>query len=277
MELKDQLVLPGGATGTRLSDVLTKPAAVALREGDGAPETLEDNSSVEVMGVRSLEPIEAKVLAAEEDGRRRAPKVPLDAADKMRVRHHAIARLMAVGRKPAEIARIMDVSPASIAMLERSPAFQALLLEYMNMADKEAIDSYVRLKVLGNLGIDALTQKVVESPGDFKPGELVKLVEMAADRTGLGPTSKQVTLNGQLTPADIRALKQQPEPVVVEATAVEDCEGGESADPGVRDEEGAEQAAKGRSEVRAESAEAAATRAAEDGSLVSDLAQVLGL
>lgn len=279
MALSDQMVLPGGATGTRITDVLDRPAMVALEAGDAPPETIEDNSPPpEVLGVRALEPAEARLLVAAEDGRRHAPKVPLDAADKMRVRHHAIARLLAAGRKPAEIARIMDVTPTSISMLERSPAFQALLLEYMNAMDKEAIDSYTRLKVLNHLGIDELTDRLLNKAEEFKPAELLKLVEVTSDRTGLGPTSKQVTLNGQLTPADIRALKSQPQPVVIEASTIEDRDGEAGGYASVcGGEEGAEPPPKGRSELREESAQAAAARAAGSDDLISDLVGVLGL
>ena len=202
-----QLLLPGGGTSARITDVMVGPASAGI-----AIQVSEDKSeSPEILGMRQLEPIEAASLTEQEDERRYKPKTVIDAVGTMRARHHAIARLLAAGQKPATIARIVDTTPASIATLERSPHFQALLQEYMNAFDKEAIDTLTRMKILGNLTLDELTHRVVVSPSGFKPSELIELTKVVADRTGLGPTSKQVVEhNGALSPAAIREIKAAP-------------------------------------------------------------------
>jgi hypothetical protein len=206
--LSDQLILPGGASSLRFTDVVKKPASEILAEG-ATPPPMGALEPITVESVRALELIEAQALIEAEDGRRTLPRVPIDAAGVMRTRHHAIARLLASGCKPSEIGRMLSVTPASIQLLERSPAFQALLLEYMAMMDKSAIETRVKLEMLNSLSVDALITRMAD-PAEVskaKTTEILEIVKVASDRTGLGPTSKNITLNGRITPADIRALK----------------------------------------------------------------------
>ena len=208
MSLTNQLILPGGASSQRFSAVVKKPAAVLMAEGE-TPPPMSADPLLEVESVRPLDLVEAQALIEAEDQRKRLPSVPIDASGIMRTRHHAIARLMATGAKYSEVCRAVGCSAQTLKLLERSPAFQALLLEYMNMMDKTGIEAVTKMKVLGSLGVDALISRLADpaSEKNLKPGELLEIVKVASDRTGLGPTSKSVTLNGRITPADIRALK----------------------------------------------------------------------
>jgi DNA-binding CsgD family transcriptional regulator len=226
----DQLLLPGGGHSTRLTDVMDGPAATTPL--GFVPPTEDMSPTPEIEAVTVMTPVEAASLVEQEESRRYTPKVVVNATGVMRARHHQIARLLAAGTKPAEIARLMGTTATSVAMLERSPVFQALLHEYMSMMDKQAIESFTRMKVLGNLTLDELTTRVVESPAGFKASELIELAKMASDRTGLGPTSnKQVTLNGALTAADIRGIKTAGP--IIEAHSWETDEGADSGDPAI--------------------------------------------
>jgi hypothetical protein len=252
-----QLVLPGGASTARLTDILSEPASTALSRGDGPPAPGEDHSPPpEVLDVRVLEEVEARALAESEEQRKYRPKVALDAADKMRTRHHAIARLLAAGRRPSQIAQIMDCTPTSIAQLERSPAFQSLVLEYMQMLDKSVADSYLRMKVLGNVAIDEATNRVLTTPETIETKDLLKIVEVAADRTGLGvSTTRNVNVSGLISPADIRAAKAGlPPPTIIsqEGDPVEDSGSADHIDASVRGEPAAEQDSEGGDSVREE-------------------------
>lgn len=210
---------------------------------------------MEILSLRPLLPIEAKAIWASEVERRFSPKVPLDATKKMRVRHHAIARLMAVGHKPAAIAAMIGISPASIASLERTPVFQALLLEYMNELDKAAVETTARLSILRNLTIDELTERVVTHGSDLKPGELVEILKTTADRTGLGPTQKvETSLNGHISIADLRAIKGTPEIIDVSHSG-ESFTGGEITPAAIRWEGPADEGAEVGPSVRAEGGE----------------------
>jgi hypothetical protein len=199
-----QLLLPDGASSSRITDIMSGPA------GKTQPAQERESAQVEVKDLRELEFIEAAAIIESEEEKRYQPKVDVNAVQTMRVRHHQIARLLAMGHKPAEIARVMSCAPATIANLERSPAFQALLLEYMNMLDKNAVETVTRMQVLRNLTVDELTERMAQpaKAQSIKASELVEIMKATSDRTGLGPSSTTKTiLNGALSVADIRAIK----------------------------------------------------------------------
>jgi hypothetical protein len=262
VNLATQLILPGGASSQKFSEIVRKPAAVVLAEGD-APPTMGVVEVATINSVRPLEKIEAQSLIQQEDNRKTLPKVPLDAAGVMRTRHHAIARLLAAGRTKAEVGRIVGCAPATLSLLERSPAFQALLLEYMNMLDKSAIETQTKLKIMNSLGVDELTHRLLTNTENLKTTEILDIVKIASDRTGLGPTSKNVTLNGRISPADIRALKDATYvEAVLEADSAEWSEvgeAGESADVPEYGESEGESAPKARNGFREKSGEGLTT------------------
>lgn len=271
MTLAEQIMLPNGVTTHRLDQHMRLPASAMLAEGNVPRVGLSE--APRLIDVRVLTEQEAQVLAQKALGGR-----PRGAAsvttDTVRVRHHAIARLLAAGRKKSEIAELMGASPATLSVLERSPAFQALTLEYMNLMDKAAVESHTRLKILGNLGMDELTERLASKPGSIKTSEVLEIVKVAADRTGMGPTSKQVTLNGRISPADLRAIK-----AAQVGTPAENAEGidlgGAGADPGVCIEGEFELDTETREEIRALAGEMA-TPANEVEGLISDLGEIFG-
>lgn len=267
--LEDQLVMPGGSTAAPLSDLLIRTATDVLREGDAPPAPMP-HGEVQILSVRELDETEARVIAERTLNPRM--RVPVAQPEGVKVRHHAIARLLAMGRTKSQVCEIMGMGASTLSTLERSPAFQALLLEYMNMMDREGVESYTRLKIVGNLGMDELTRRLAEMPQQIKTGEVLEIVKLSADRTGLGPTSKQVTLNGRLSPADLRAIKAAPAVIEAEYSA-EDNESGDRAAPAVGFAAGAEQCAEGGISVREDASEVADEADAGTG-LVSDLGSI---
>jgi hypothetical protein len=266
--LAEQIVLSSGATTHRLDEHLRVPASMVVGTIPKVGERVES----ELISVRPLAESEAAAIAMAAVGAK--PRGPVNLTDSIRIRHHAIARLMAAGRKKAEIARIMDVSVSTLSQLERSPAFQALMLEYMNMMDRESIESYTRLKIIGNLGMDELTRRLTEQPMTIKTSEVIEIVKTSADRTGLGPTTRQVTLNGRISPNDLRAIKAAQNTITAEYS-VEDQPGGDSAAPAVGGEYEDDEAAEGGETVR-EDVGTVAGEADADGSLIGDLGEILG-
>lgn len=203
------LTLPGGGTSLQLLEVMARPAAVLLEAGETPPPAVPGERP-ELDSIRVLDLVEAQSILQQETETRRLPKVPFNASEKMRTRHHAIARLMAAGVKQVDVCRAIGTTPQSLKTLEGSPAFQALLLEYMNMMDKAAIDTATKLRVLNSMGVDELTHRLSDpvEAGKLKTTEVLEIVKVASDRTGLGPTSsKTVSLNGRISIADIRAMK----------------------------------------------------------------------
>lgn len=271
--ISSQVVQPGGSTTHRLDELLKRPAAEVLRQGERPPK-LEISTELSILGVRAMEGAEAPALAMRLMGEDVRSSVNL--TDKIKVRHHTIARMMAAGAKDAEIQRLLGCAPSTLSTLKRSPAFQALLLEYMNMLDSTAIDSYQRLQIVGNLGIDELTDRLATRAASIKTSEVLEIVKVAADRTGLGPTTKQVTLNGRLSPADIRAVKT----TVIQSTADYSEEtplGGVGDGASVYREQGApDEPSEGGNQVRAVVVPLACTSYGDE-NLIADVGEILGL
>lgn len=205
------LILPDGSTSARITDLMKGTSEQARELIPVATQSAE----IKVVSVEAMQGVEAAAILEQAEAIAYRPKVDTNAVQTMRVRHHAIARLLAMGTKPAEIGRIMDCSATTISNLEKSPAFQALLVEYMNMLDGQSIETVTRMRLLGNLGIDELTERLAQpaKAAQIKTPDLVEIVKLTADRTGLGPSSnKVVQLNGALSPADIRAFKAMAPP-----------------------------------------------------------------
>lgn len=266
--LAKEAMTGGGALARRIS--LPRPASVHLQEVDLPPAPAP--AAVEILEIIVLTSLEVLPFIAEE----KPFQAPFDAADRIRARHHAIARLLAAGNTPAQIAELLNCSAQTVRNLERSPAFAALLAEYMGMMDAAAVDQKMRLVALSGVATDALTDRIINSPGDFKPQELVEVAKMGLDRTGFGPSStSKVTLNGALSAADIRAFTQAP-PQLYEATDADWTEVGRASvrGPAVRAvEEASECSAEAGALVPEDDAEGGGEAG---GGLVGDLGSVLG-
>lgn len=110
-------------------------------------------------------------------------------------RHHALARLIAEGRRPSEAAMIMGYDVSRVSILQDDPAFAELVKFYA--ADQAQVYRGLHEKLAG-ISSDAmdLIQDRLETVGDKVPlKELRELAQMGADRTGAGPTSTQVNVN----------------------------------------------------------------------------------
>jgi len=111
----------------------------------------------------------------------------------IRQSHHELARLIAQGEKAVTISEITGYSQARISVLKSDPQFQELVEHYKELESEahtlSRADFHQRLASLGFDSIEVLHQKIVENPDSISAGELIKVVEAVADRTGHGKTS----------------------------------------------------------------------------------------
>jgi hypothetical protein len=129
---------------------------------------------------------------------------------KLRANHHAIARLLAAGVRPVEISERLGMSPTTISILQKNPAFQELLLVYQNEAKEATFDLRERLVVLAKVSTERLLEILTESE-DIDPDFLRKTVTDLLDRTGY-PAVRQVnslTATAKLTSDDIERIKEK--------------------------------------------------------------------
>lgn len=130
----------------------------------------------------------------------------------LRYQHHEIARLLAAGQRPSEIASLLDVTVPTVTRLIATPQFQDLLHGYTVARDKAAIDIGARLKVAGAIALDKLTEKLEGTPASVLGADwLTKTTLGLVDRAGHAPVQR--TFNASVTtaisPADIRAMRME--------------------------------------------------------------------
>lgn len=137
-------------------------------------------------------------------------------------RHHALARALASGLSEGEAAALVGYSNSRVSILKASPAFRELLDLYRERADAQYAEMHEMLAGLSKDAAVELRNRLEDDPESLTVGQLLQTLQLAADRTGFGPTSKQETtvrfdLGDRLAAARERArLAQQPKDITPE-------------------------------------------------------------
>lgn len=117
----------------------------------------------------------------------------------LRDSHHSIARCIAEGKNGVETQLITGYSASRISILKGDPSFQELVAFYKTkveeIKDQAFIDAQAKLAALNSDAIDELADRLNDKPEGFANDELLDLVKLASDRTGLGPQSKSTNVN----------------------------------------------------------------------------------
>jgi hypothetical protein len=118
-------------------------------------------------------------------------------------RHHALARLLASGNYTnTQAAALLSMDPSRVSILKGSPAFAELLTFYRSQTDREARSNFERLTGLAADAADILQDRLENEPEKFSAMQLLEITKVAADRTGLGPSSTQTNVNVNVNFAD---------------------------------------------------------------------------
>lgn len=117
----------------------------------------------------------------------------------LRDSHHMVARLLALGLRPGEVARRAGYSLGRVSTLQSDPAFQELITKYRGTVDEsfaETADEYFET-VAANRIIAArrLNDMLTDDEKEFTPAQLVAIHADAADRTGYPKRSVAVNVN----------------------------------------------------------------------------------
>lgn len=128
---------------------------------------------------------DADVASLQEERGVTAPQIV-----KLRERHHALARLIAEGKKPGEAALIARYSQSRVSILMNDPAFLELITHYKEVVNREFVDFQRKLAELGVDAATVLQERLEDAPDDMSDALLLRLVEVSADRTGHGPSAK---------------------------------------------------------------------------------------
>lgn len=139
--------------------------------------------------VRQLEEADMALLGAEKGSQPPALK-------RLSERHHALARNLASGMSEGEAAIVCGYNISRVSILKNDPAFNELLSFYQGEVDLQYRDLHERLSGLALDAADELSTRLEDEPEKFSIGQLMEVTKLGADRTGHGPNTNGVSLNG---------------------------------------------------------------------------------
>ncbi len=189
----------------------------AASRSKSMPELLDGIDTAELRGrrqkqmsaiaVRPLQEADLAVLAA---GNRQT--TPVRSVQRLRDRHHAVARLLAAGKTNNEVSIMTGMDPGRISVLRSDPSFKQLVEDYRAIETGQEAAFIERLQMLGMTAVEELQDRLENSEEPVPIQTLLEVSKFAADRTGHGPVTKQlstnvnVELSGRLASARKRAL-----------------------------------------------------------------------
>jgi hypothetical protein len=110
---------------------------------------------------------------------------------RLRSRHHALAKALAEGMRPGIAAATFGYSISRVSILQSDPAFNELLAHYRAEKDHDYARVHERLVGISVDALDEIDKRLEENPDGISMSQLTKLVELSADRTGHGPKASQ--------------------------------------------------------------------------------------
>lgn len=155
------------------------------------------------------------------------------AVARLRDSHHALARCLASGMKPADAALATGYSVSRISILQSDPAFADLLRHYRAGDQLIQSDIAARYQTMSLDALEILRERMLDEPDSFRPELLLEISKVWADRTGHGPQTKNQNLNVNIDlAARLESARRREEqelgparsvsPPLIEATAKEE-------------------------------------------------------
>ena len=112
---------------------------------------------------------------------------------RLRDSHHAVARLMAAGLRPAEVSAQTGYALSRLSILQNDPAFMELLAFYRADSDRVAKDVEALFRMVGLDFLQELHERLQDSPGDMADGFLLEAVKALLDRAGHSPVNRSLS------------------------------------------------------------------------------------
>lgn len=121
--------------------------------------------------------------------------------------HHELARLLASGLSPAEVAASTGYSASRISILQRDPSFKGLMDHYKTQRDEVFVDVHKRMATLGIDAADELQERLETNPESFSVGQLTELMKATLDRGGFSPVQKTQSVSMSVTPEALARIR----------------------------------------------------------------------
>lgn len=110
---------------------------------------------------------------------------------KLTDRHHRLARLLAEGEKPGVAALRCGYTPSRVSILLADPTFEELVEFYRQEVHEVYIDGHEMMASVRNMALQIIADRMEEEPEKVKLAEALEVVKTTADRSGMGPSTKQ--------------------------------------------------------------------------------------
>lgn len=143
--------------------------------------------------VRDLGPADLALLASERETPIRPP-----ALKALRDRHHALARCLAQGMRPAEAAAVTGYDVSRISILSGDPTFRNLIAFYAANETALAADYAERATTLALSAMNKLQEAIENEEEPISDSMALEIAKFASDRTGHSPVQKSIALSGTL-------------------------------------------------------------------------------
>lgn len=144
---------------------------------------------------------------------------------KLRARHHSLAKAIAAGMRPGIAAHTYGYTPATVSKLLGDPSFSELVQHYQQTDDHDFAQAKERLAALSVEAMDEIEHRLENEPEDITFAQLMRLAELALDRTGHGPKQTQ-DVNVNIGIAErLRAARENAERGKIEAAETPTIEG----------------------------------------------------
>lgn len=122
--------------------------------------------------------------------------------------HHDIARQLASGLTPVEVAAATGYSLSRISVLQNDPSFKELLSFYASKKEEAFVDVQKRMAVLGLDAASELADRLETKPETLSNSQLIEITKVSLDRAGYAPVQKSVNMGVQITADELESLRK---------------------------------------------------------------------
>jgi hypothetical protein len=117
---------------------------------------------------------------------------------RLRDSHHAVAKLLAKGLRPLEVAMQTGYALSRISVLQMDPAFKELIEFYRRDEDAVSAELEAQFELVARDVKAVIHDRVLDEPDNIPTSQLMELFKTFADRAGYAPISRSINKNVNL-------------------------------------------------------------------------------
>lgn len=117
---------------------------------------------------------------------------------KLRDRHHALARCLADGFTDAEASAVTGYDPSRISILKGDPTFKELVAHYRDVKESAFADFQDRASTVANMALTRLAEAFEDESDPPSPAFALSVASTLGDRTGNAPVQRSVSVSASI-------------------------------------------------------------------------------